>query len=187
MKEQVERGELEMSLEEVYQMNLPSTSTSSRKRRRGSDSMDYFSKTEEQLAAIQKNLDEANSARENQEKEIKRLKQKLEKERSNMKLFLNEFLESVGRDPLAANAFDSEDEEETEKEDGSLLRAEDMHREDGDDDVHGNRAGADHNLEDDRDMDDDDDVHGNRAGVDDNLEDDSDMDDGMYSDDEHHD
>ncbi|MCL7034431.1 hypothetical protein MKW94_009303 [Papaver nudicaule] len=111
MKDQVDSGELEMSLEEIYQMSISSTTTSSRKRRRGSDSTDYFSKTEEQMAAIQTKLDEANSARENQAKEIRRLKNKWENRENNMKLFLNQFLEGVGRDPLPPNAFDCEEEE----------------------------------------------------------------------------
>lgn len=148
MKDQVDSGELEMSLEEIYQMSISSTTTSSRKRRRGSDSTDYFSKTEEQMAAIQTKLDEANSARENQAKEIRRLKNKWENRENNMKLFLNQFLESVGRDPLPPNVFDCEEEEsETEKEDefereGSHHRAgEDVDREDNDE-VRGHVAGG---------------------------------------------
>ncbi|KAI3869840.1 hypothetical protein MKW98_031021 [Papaver atlanticum] len=110
MKEQVERGELNMSLEDIYHANIHSSS-SGRKRRRDKDScVCYYSKTEEQLDEMHAKLDAANSERAKQAMEIERLKKQSKNKGTEVMQLLNQVFVSLGRDPLPEDALDEEEE-----------------------------------------------------------------------------
>ncbi|XP_026425618.1 uncharacterized protein LOC113321884 [Papaver somniferum] len=136
MKEQVERGELDMSLEDIYHANIPSSS-SGKKRRRGKDSsVCYYSKTEEQLAEMHEKLDAANSERSRQAMEIKQLKKQSKNEGTKVMQLLNQVFVSLGREPLPEDALDEEEEGVYEDVDREYADEELVNEEGGDGNIY---------------------------------------------------
>ncbi|KAI3837814.1 hypothetical protein MKW98_004872 [Papaver atlanticum] len=103
--EKKQRGEIDCSLEEIYNRVVDSSRLGRKRRRKQAALPTYYSRTDEQLSAVKEQLDAAN-------RKIERMK----KSGSNFIKLMNVALKNLGQAPLPENALDPNEDNETEDE-----------------------------------------------------------------------